>query len=152
MTVKMMTLNLRVIAQLPTHGRLRRTSDGVLSIDRDVPFFTSLYRYVYNDSRTRAIKDVTCVVDEVEEKTFDWINSKLLNHPNNNIRQCLHNLANNIDQALIGVHTLRTTTYSQDPNVIGELDILSNRLQMATDRIKSVLELTPDKVLTDGST
>ena len=144
MTYKQVLLNLKVLSQIRNHDKLQRSSEGVLSLDREPgTLYSSVKRFLMSESRGRCIKDIANVVEEVEEKVQSALDSKYL-HPDDEqspeacttLREQLIVLVSNMEGACAGVSNLRDSTYSRDAIVCSELDILIARLTSAVNKIR----------------
>lgn len=144
MTIKHLFINLKVLSQLQPHGKLQRSSDGVLRLDSDHPVYTSVKRFLFSESRKRCIKDITMIVEEAEEKARDSLNSKYMDCSGQDeqcesLREQIIALMTNIENACMGLSNLRNTTYSRDAITSSELEILIARLSSVVSKIRRAL-------------
>lgn len=130
MTLKTVSLNLKVLSRVPAHGRLRKSLDGVLSIESE-SLYSSIRRFVCSEGRERAIRDISLVVDEVEEKARDLLDNRHLDC-NSEVQRTLKQLCEDVSGACVGLQNLRDTTYTRDAIITSQLDLLLARLRNVT--------------------
>ena len=144
MSLEHILLNLKVLARVAPHERLRRCTDGILAIDTEIPIYSSLRRLILGEGRDRTIKEITGVVEVVEEKTRDLLNSRFLLSEGDHldittqVKHKLLQLVADIEGACRGIQNLHDTTYSRDAITTSQLQLLVSRLQNTRFRIMKV--------------
>lgn len=148
MSLDRILLNLKVLAQVPKHGRLCKGGEGLIALEQDT-FYVSLKRFLFHDSRRQTLREVKLIVEQTSEKVNDLITSKFMNTDMENTEQhrtIIENLVQvlvNMEEATQGVENMKLTTYSKDATTRSELDLLLLRLSSSIKLIKR--NLPPDE-------
>lgn len=146
-------LNLKIISKIPENGRIKRTESGVLAID-DSTSFVWLRRFIYGDSRKKAIKDINDIIDSSIDKCSDILNSKYFENDTHDVRDSfilkklddeytkqydlLNTIYTDLNDSIKGLINLRTT-YHDDIISISKLDIIISKIKnqlVELDKVK----------------
>ncbi len=146
MTLKTMFLNLKVLSQMTAHGRLRKCTNGVLSLDlSEIPVYSGVKRYLLGEGRERTVQDISALVQDVQERSKALMDSRFLHssddtsHEAADVRNLLTQIAQDVTAACIGIQHLLTTTYARDATVTSELQLLLSRLRTVVSKINERL-------------
>lgn len=122
-------INLKIIANIQKNGRIKRSIDGIISLDSDYLFYQSFRRFFNNDSRKQSIFEINSVITECHEKIKEIINNRYMTPQNSNREEFVQNtellllMYNSLKNSLEGIHNLKFT-YIDDHNTVSQLDIL----------------------------
>lgn len=128
-------LSLRVLSKVQANERLGQRKDGILSIERSNMTLCRIGRYIRGDSRVTTMRELDRIVTHAREKASDLLNSKFLDQESGVITQ-LSMLQSNLHASLAGMGALQKT-YSEDANVVAQLDQIIARIQEITADIAS---------------
>lgn len=127
-------LNLRIISKIPQNGRLKRMYHGVLSLE-DEGYFVSLRRFINQDGRSQAIKDINSVLNEA----INEIRSLSIGEDVDGEK--IQTLYSTLAKAVTGIENLRTT-YQNDVVTEARFDILIDKIHSQLGDIKKREEET----------
>lgn len=127
-------LDLKVLSQIPSNGRLRRIGHGKFTLEDD-GFLVPLKRLLYRDSRQSALKDIEATLNGTFEFVRLLLDSKHLknavedgNTEARTIVMQLNNIFRELSKSQIGLRNLRET-YSGDANAVAKLDWYMERTE-----------------------
>ncbi len=134
-------LNLKVLSQIPSNGRIRRIGHGRFTLEED-GFLVPIKRLLYRDSRNSGIKDVESTLNGTFEFIKLLLDSKHLKRANGTegnsdesrvVASQLTNLYREMGKSIIGLRNLKST-YSNDANAVAKIDWCIERMEeeMAT--------------------
>lgn len=121
-------INLKILSKIQKNGRISRSSDGIIALEHET-FYQSLKRFVTSDSRRQSVFEINSIINETIECMSNIVNSKFMNKMYSNTDEYYKNcetlglLLKELSSAKIGIENLKFT-YSADPNVNSQLDIL----------------------------
>lgn len=121
-------INLKILSKIQKNGRISRSSDGMIALEHET-FYQSLKRFVTSDSRRQSVFEINSIINETIECMNNIVNSKFMNKMYNNTDEYYKNcetlglLLKELTSAKVGIENLKFT-YSADPNVNSQLDIL----------------------------
>ena len=122
-------INLKIIANIQKNGRIKRSMDGIISLDSDYLFYQSIRRFLNNDSRKQSIFEINSVITECHEKIKEVINNRFMTPQNSNREEYFQNtellllIYNSLKSSLEGIQNLKFT-YIDDHNTVSQLDIM----------------------------
>lgn len=122
-------INLKIIANIQKNGRIKRSIDGIISLDSDYLFYQSVRRFLNNDSRKQSIFEINSVITECHEKIKEIVNNRYMTPHNSNNEEFLQNtellllMYKSLKNSLEGINNLKFT-YIDDHNTVSQLDIL----------------------------
>lgn len=121
-------INLKILSKIQKNGRISRSSDGIIALEHET-FYQSIKRFVTSDSRRQSVFEINSIINETIECMNNIVNSKFMNKMYSNTDEYYKNcetlglLLKELTSAKIGIENLKFT-YSADPNVNSQLDIL----------------------------
>lgn len=121
-------INLKILSKIQKNGRISRSSDGIIALEHET-FYQSLKRFVTSDSRRQSVFEINSIINETIECMNNIVNSKFMNKMYSNTDEYYKNcetlslLLKELSAAKNGIENLKFT-YSADPNVNSQLDIL----------------------------
>jgi hypothetical protein len=121
-------INLKILSKIQKNGRISRSSDGIIALEHET-FYQSIKRFVTSDSRRQSVFEINSIINETIECMNNIVNSKFMNKMYSNTDEYYKNcetlglLLKELTLAKIGIENLKFT-YSSDPNVNSQLDIL----------------------------
>lgn len=121
-------INLKILSKIQKNGRICRSSNGIITLENET-FYQSIKRFMANDSRQQSVFEINSIINETIECMSNLVNSKYMNKQYNTTdeyyKNCevLHLLLIELFNAKCGIENLRFT-YSSDPNITSQLDIL----------------------------
>lgn len=127
-------INLKIIAKIQKNGRIKRSIDGIISLDSDYLFYQSFCRFINNDSRKQSIFEINSVITECHEKIKEIINNRYMVSQHSNREEFVQNIElllliyNSLKNSLEGINNLKFT-YIDDHNTVSQLDILILKVQ-----------------------
>jgi hypothetical protein len=127
-------INLKIMANIQKNGRIKRSMDGIISLDSDYLFYQSIRRFLNNDSRKQSIFEINSVIAECHEKVKEIINNKFMTPMNSNREEFFNNVEllllvhNSLKGSLEGINNLKFT-YIDDHNTVSQLDIMILKIQ-----------------------
>lgn len=145
MSLDRILLNLKVLAQLPKHGRLCKGDQGLIALEQDT-FYVSFKRFLFQESRRQTLREIKIIVDNASDKVSDLVSSRFLNRDMDKSEQHrmvvedLGQLLTNIELASQGVENMKLTTYSKDATTRSELDLLTLKMFSTVRLIKRTVE------------
>lgn len=121
-------INLKILSKIQKNGRISRSSDGIIALENE-NFYQSIKRFITSDSRRQSVFEINSIINETIECMNNIVNSKFMNKMYSNTdeyyKHCetLSLLLRELTAAKNGIEHLKFT-YSADPNVNSQLDIL----------------------------
>jgi hypothetical protein len=121
-------INLKILSKIQKNGRISRSSDGMIALEHET-FYQSLKRFFTSDSRRQSVFEINSIITETIECMNNIVNSKFMNKMYCNTDEYYKNcdtlslLLKELSSAKVGIENLKFT-YSIDPNVNSQLDIL----------------------------
>jgi hypothetical protein len=121
-------INLKILSKIQKNGRISRSSDGIIALENET-FYQSIKRFVTSDSRRQSVFEINSIINETIECMTNIVNSKFMNKMYSNTDEYYKNCENlnlllkELISAKVGIENLKFT-YSADPNVNSQLDIL----------------------------
>lgn len=121
-------INLKILSKIQKNGRISRSSDGIIALEHET-FYQSIKRFVTSDSRRQSVFEINSIINETIECMSNIVNSKFMNKMYSNTDEYYKNCENlslllkELISAKVGIENLKFT-YSADPNVNSQLDIL----------------------------
>jgi len=121
-------INLKILSKIQKNGRISRSSDGIIALEHET-FYQSIKRFVTSDSRRQSVFEINSIINETIECMSNIVNSKFMNKMYSNTDEYYKNcetlglLLKELTSAKTGIENLKFT-YSADPNVNSQLDIL----------------------------
>jgi hypothetical protein len=121
-------INLKILSKIQKNGRISRSSDGIISLENE-NFYQSIKRFITSDSRRQSVFEINSIINETIECMNNIVNSKFMNKMYSNTDEYYKNcdtlslLLQELTAAKAGIDHLKFT-YSADPNVNSQLDIL----------------------------
>lgn len=121
-------INLKILSKIQKNGRISRSSDGIIALEHET-FYQSIKRFVTSDSRRQSVFEINSIINETIECMNNIVNSKFMNKMYSNTDEYYKNCENlslllkELTSAKVGIENLKFT-YSADPNVNSQLDIL----------------------------
>lgn len=125
-------INLKILSKIQKNGRISRSSDGIISLEQET-FYQSLKRFITSDSRKQSVFEINSIINETIECMHNIVNSKFMNKMYSNTDEYYKNyetlclLLQELTAAKGGIEHLKFT-YSVDPNVNSQLDILTIKI------------------------
>ncbi len=122
-------INLKIIANIQKNGRIKRSIDGIISLDSDYLFYQSIRRFLNHDSRKQSIFEINSVITEAHEKIKEIVNNRYMVPQNSNKEEFVNNtellllIYNALKSSLEGIQNLKFT-YVDDHNTVSQLDII----------------------------
>jgi hypothetical protein len=121
-------INLKILSKIQKNGRISRSSNGIIALEHE-SFYQSLKRFITSDSRRQSVFEINSIINETIECMNNIVNSKFMNKIYSNTDEYYKNgetlslLLQELTAAKNGIDHLKFT-YSADPNVNSQLDIL----------------------------
>jgi hypothetical protein len=121
-------INLKILSKIQKNGRITRSSDGIIALENE-NFYQSIKRFITSDSRKQSVFEINSIINETIECMNNIVNSKFMNKMYSNTDEYYKNcdtlslLLQELTAAKVGIEHLKFT-YSADPNVNSQLDIL----------------------------
>ena len=121
-------INLKILSKIQKNGRICRSSNGIIALENET-FYQSIKRFMTSDSRQQSVFEINSIINETIECMSNLVNSKYMNKQYNTTdeyyKNCevLHLLLTELSNAKCGIENLKFT-YSSDPNITSQLDIL----------------------------
>ena len=121
-------INLKILSKIQKNGRITRSSDGIIALENE-NFYQSIKRFITSDSRRQSVFEINSIINETIECMNNIVNSKFMNKMYSNTDEYYKNcetlslLLQELTAAKVGIEHLKFT-YSADPNVNSQLDIL----------------------------
>lgn len=122
-------INLRILSKLQKNGRITRSYDGIIFLERNDTFFQALKRFLASDSRKQTVFEINSIVSECYLILFNILNAKHMSkeccETDEFVKGCesLQLLLNEMTAAKVGIENLKHT-YQTDQNIISQLDII----------------------------
>lgn len=145
-------INLRVIAKIPENGKISTISPGQVKLE-DEGYTTTIWRTLTRDSRTKSIKLLMGLFNDVNEYSDNTISSLYyvkqyendnltMFQLNENARKChtLRKLVRELGNARPGLKNL-SNTYKDDPNVIAGIEEIQDKIDLQITKIQAALRL-----------
>jgi hypothetical protein len=111
----------------PRHHRLCTTGDGNFNIE-STHIFVPIKRYIFGENRAKLMKDVNFLMGEVKI-AIDFFNE----HDDFEKMDCL---ARELHKSISGFDNLKST-YESDKLMIGELEVVIDKIRTNIDFIKN---------------
>jgi hypothetical protein len=121
-------INLKILSKIQKNGRICRSSNGIIALENET-FYQSIKRFITSDSRQQSVFEINSIINETIECMSNLVNSKYMNKQYNTTdeyyKNCevLHLILTELSNAKCGIENLKFT-YSSDPNITSQLDIL----------------------------
>lgn len=131
-------LSLRVLSKVQANERVGQRKDGILSIERSNLTLCRIGRFLRGDSRVTTMRELERIVIQAREKANDLLSSKFLDQDSEQAHVVvtqLSTLRGNLQASLAGMAALQKT-YSEDANVVAQLDQIIARTQEITSDIR----------------
>lgn len=147
-------INLRIIAKIPEKGKIKIStiSPGQVKLEED-SYATKIWRTLTRDSRTKSIKLLMGLFNDVNEFSDNIISSlyyvRQYEHEkitmfqlNENARKChiLKKLVRELTNARPGLKNL-ASTYRSDPNTISGIEEIEDKIDLQISKIQAALRL-----------
>lgn len=147
-------INLRIIAKIPEKGKIKIStiSPGQVKLEED-NYATKIWRTLTRDSRTKSIKLLMGLFNDVNEFSDNIISSlyyvRQYEHEkitmfqlNENARKChiLKKLVRELTNARPGLKNL-ASTYRSDPNTISGIEEIEDKIDLQISKIQAALRL-----------
>ncbi len=139
-------IELKVISKIPENGKICTVSTDNISIETTKGYQQSIKRFLYSESRERAIQKLKETVDKVSCISRNTLDSKYLSihttpteHEISKHKQIvtkLKELCENIKNSLNGFNNLHTT-YINDATITARLETMINTLKNIHDIINN---------------
>ncbi len=143
-------LDLKIISQLKVGNKLYRNYNNLLGI-QEYERFISIKRYLFGDSRYRAIEDIQRVIEFAIEKCQSILDSiyynksckSVIDNPfikqkydtEYNIRKnYLISLHTELKNSIIGINNLKET-YKTDINIVSKIDLILADIENFVEQI-----------------
>jgi hypothetical protein len=129
-------INLKILSKIQKNGRITRSSDGIIALENE-NFYQSIKRFITSDSRRQSVFEINSIINETIECMNNIVNSKFMNKMYSNTDEYYKNcetlslLLQELTAAKVGIEHLKFT-YSADPNVNSQLDILVIKINSST--------------------
>jgi hypothetical protein len=137
-------INLKILSKIEKNGRIRRSFDGVISLEKDT-FYQSIKRFVSSDSRKQSVFEINSIINETINCLQFMINSKFMNksyaHTDEYYHTCedISLILTELQASKKGIQNLKFT-YTVDPNIATQLDIIlikiDNTLRDSRSKLK----------------
>lgn len=121
-------INLKILSKIEKNGRISRSYDGIIALEHSF-FYSSIKRFINQDSRKQSINEIDSIIEEVESKTKSLLNSKFLLGQELDLTEyiqiceILSLLQKELRGAKLGIENLKFT-YQSDMNTVSQLDII----------------------------
>lgn len=121
-------INLKILSKIQKNGRISRSSDGIIALEHET-FYQSVKRFITSDSRRQSVFEINSIINETITCMNNIVNSKFMNKIYSNTDEYYKNcetlslLLKELTESKIGIENLKFT-YSSDPNVNSQLEIL----------------------------
>jgi len=148
-------INLKILSKIQKNGRIRRSFDGIISLEQDT-FYQSLKRFVSSDSRRQSVSEINSIINETITCLNLMINSKFMNKSFANTDEYYHNcedislLLTETKAAKLGIENLKFT-YSIDPNIATQLDIIlikiDNLVRDISSKLNTFKAMMPERLV-----
>jgi hypothetical protein len=121
-------INLKILSKIEKNGRIRRSFDGIISLERDT-FYQSVKRFVSSDSRKQSVFEINSIINETINCLQFMINSKFMNKSYADTDEYYHTcedislILTELQASKKGIQNLKFT-YTVDPNIATQLDII----------------------------
>jgi len=136
-------INLKILGKIQKNGRISRSIDGVIALENE-SFYQSIKRFVTNDSRRQSVFEINSIINETIDCMNHIVNSKFMNKMYSNTDEYYKNcedlnlLVKELALSKTGIENLKFT-YSADPNVNSQLDILMIKIESSIKDIQHKL-------------
>jgi len=139
-------LNLKIIAQIPRNGRLRRITKGAVTLEDD-HLLVPLKRMIYHDSRHQSLNDLSAIINESISESKLWLVSKdlddgedldSLDDMSDSKRAVVEKVSlmyRELERSTVGLENLKST-YRDDISIVSSLDILIEKVHSHLADIK----------------
>lgn len=142
-------IQLRIIAKLPNNAKISTSTSDPIAIDEE-----SNYQYfkrrLFGDSKDQTLKVLNTLIDSINDISNGMLSSSYMNlspselSKQNNYKMSEHArnteqltmLAREMDNSLKGFANL-STTYKDDPTMSAKLEVIINKMQTQSRKIKS---------------
>jgi hypothetical protein len=120
-------VNLSILAKIQKNGRIKRSSDGIVSLDEEN--FQSILRFINSDSRKQSVFEINSIISDTSDKVKEIINNKFMNQNCATTDEYYSNcellllLNKSLASAKEGILNLKFT-YTNDHNTVSQLDII----------------------------
>ena len=129
-------VNLKILSKIPKNGRVRKSSNGVVSLETSSwCYYPSVYRTLNGDGRSQTVDEINSIVSECIAVINSLFDSKFL-YPSQ-ADSLLHNesleytkrlelldlLLQEINASRIGISNLKFT-YKNDHNIESNIDVI----------------------------
>jgi len=132
-------LNLKVISKIPKNGKLRNGTQGNLLILESEGYLQGLKRYLYGDSRSRAVDDILELITNVDSRINTSINSKFFNLKESDEYRLLISQMEQIyvelQHCIGGLDNLKKT-YFDDVTTTSKIDIIIEKIKYIVSYIE----------------
>jgi hypothetical protein len=137
-------INLKILSKVQKNGRICRSSNGIIALENET-FYQSIKRFMTSDSRQQSVFEINSIINETIECMSNLVNSKYMNKQYNTTdeyyKNCeiLHLILTELSNAKCGIENLKFT-YSSDPNITSQLDILIVKINSSLKDMKYKLD------------
>lgn len=155
-------VNWRIVSKIPEGGRLSTTNgSGQISLEEDNSYFTSFWRSITGDSRSKTAKFLAKLMNDTIEISDNMINSLLvsknlakkssmtssqidvdiykINEYNKKLEQ-LGKLSRELRNSKKGIANLHVT-YEDDANITSKLEEVIDKIETQTNKIERSLKI-----------
>jgi hypothetical protein len=125
-------INLKIIGKIQKNGRLKKSHDGVVSLDKNW-YLQGLWRSLSSDSRKQTIYEINNIINELPIVLDAFRNSKYLSlnyRSSDELTKLLEEfkmLVEALKEAELGLENLKFT-YIRDDNITAQMDIIIFRM------------------------
>jgi hypothetical protein len=137
-------LNLKIIAKIQIGNKLCINEKNIYI---DNTYFQSIYRYIYDNSRSKTIDFLEYLDKELSIKIENILNNS--NNPEldlflNTRESILVNLNHNIQLSLVGLNNLKDT-YDNDQFTKSKIEIIINSFELKIKKISNIFVVNNDQ-------
>jgi hypothetical protein len=137
-------INLKIIGKIQKNGRLKKSSDGVIALDKDW-YLQGIWRALASDSRKQTMFEIVNIVNDIPNVIEGFKNSKYLTRNYSlsdefsKLMQEFKMLIEAMTEAEVGLQNLKFT-YIRDENVTAQMDIVIFRIENLVREAKQIYD------------
>ena len=150
--LKQVLLNLKILSKVPKGGRIKRDSNGNITLENDNQV-QGIMRFYQGNSRDKAVEDINDVINGAFELAQNLMDSKYVSiyefrRTPTESEVTLHeekveelmNLKQELINCKKGITNLKETTYKNDASIGAQLELCIHNVETKVDQISLKLD------------
>jgi hypothetical protein len=140
-------LNLKIIGMIPRNGRVKRSSNGTITLEGD-NILVPLKRYFLADGRRNTISDMNSILNETGSQIKLLLGNTnvvdvcyKLTEENRHIMLQITNIYKELEKSIDGIENLKVT-YRDDVKTSALLDLILSKIKVQLDDIRRKIQIT----------